>query len=372
MKNQIDITIKPTMACNMKCKHCFNGEAFSNFEMLDVNMACIFLEKACKEYHTVKVTFHGGEPTLAGIVFYKHFFSKQQEFERVYGTSFRNIIVTNGLRLTEELVDLLNANHVQVCISFDGPYNHILRQNSEKVLEVISMVKSKGGNFKCYCTLSKGSIMHLEETYTWFRDNKIPFKTLPIEKRGFAKTNDDIIMNPSDLVNQFEKVYTKWLTDEKCNISYSTFEEFAKLRRHMPHRKFWFGRKIAMNPDGRLYTFGRPNDVRFCLGTPDQIQSLEECFNSDDYNKFLSFLEEKRTAKCPHCQSYSTCAGVNINIAYLYVDEEELVDYSCMQSNMLFQRILSVNDKIISDFENNNYLHYNGYIKSIFQNTEGL
>ena len=60
MKEQIDITIKPTMACNMKCKHCFNGDAFVSNDKLDVTKACILMEKACKEYKKVKLTFHGG------------------------------------------------------------------------------------------------------------------------------------------------------------------------------------------------------------------------------------------------------------------------------------------------------------------------
>ena len=50
MKDKIDLTIKPTMACNMKCKHCFNGDTFTPTNTLDVGTALVLVEKACKEY----------------------------------------------------------------------------------------------------------------------------------------------------------------------------------------------------------------------------------------------------------------------------------------------------------------------------------
>ena len=366
MKEQIDITIKPTMSCNMRCKHCFNGDAFSLSDRLNITQACNFIEKACAEYSKLKVTFHGGEPTLAGIDFYKAFYTKQREVQKLYGTEINNSIVTNGLLLTDEFIDLLNENNVLINVSFDGPYNHILRQQTEKVKNIILKIRDKGCRFKCFCTLSKASVLHLEEIYNWFKSNHIPFKTLPIEKRGFAKENNDIIMSPKTLVDQFEKVYRIWLIDKELDISYSTFEEFSGLRREITHRKFWFGRKIAMNPDGLMYSFGRPNDVHYCLGSPSEVDKLNDCFENEKYKDCLATLKKMRDERCPSCLSYSTCGGININIAYLYVDEPELIEYSCLQSNMLFQRILEVNDEIIEDFKNSNYEQYNNYVQQKF------
>lgn len=366
MKDKIDLTIKPTMACNMKCKHCFNGDTFTPTNTLDVGTALVLVEKACKEYKIVKIIFHGGEPSLVGIHFYKEFFKTIDYFKERYNTSFNILFTTNGLLLTDNFIDLLNKNNVLINISFDGPYNNLLRQKTKKIQETIFKIRDKGGRFRCFCTLSKESTPFLKEIYDWFKKYNLNFKTLPIEKRGYAKKNEDIIMEPIDLVNQFEKVYRHWLTDKDCQISYSTFEEFANLRRTVQYRKFWFGRKIALNPDGKLYVFGRPNDINYAIGTPYDIKKISDCFESEEYTKYLQTLENIRNHHCYSCESKEVCGGVNINIAYLYVDDLNLIEYSCKQSNMLFQKILDVNDEIIRDFQLGNIKHYNAYIQSKF------
>ena len=366
MKEKIDLTIKPTMGCNMQCKHCFNGDAFIPTDMLNVKVALAFVAKACAEYKCVKVVFHGGEPSLAGIKFYEEFFEGLRQLENQYGTEFNVLFTTNGLLLTDAFINLLNENRVLINVSFDGPFNELLRQHTQKVQDVIFKIRDKGGRFRCFCTLSKHSVPHLKEIYDWFKENNLHFKTLPVEKRGYAQIHDEIIMDPEDLVNNFESVYRFWITDKNCKISYSTFEEFAKLRRTIQHRKFWFGRKVSLNPDGKLYVFGRPNDVNFKIGTPYDIEKLSECFESEGYTKYLETLAKIRRSRCGKCESKEVCGGVNINIAYLYVDDLELVDYSCHQSNILFQRILNVNDEIIRDFQEGRSYQYNDFIQASF------
>ena len=53
MVHEIALTIKPTMKCNMKCRHCFNGDSLNGSEMLGIKNACQFIEAACREYSDV-------------------------------------------------------------------------------------------------------------------------------------------------------------------------------------------------------------------------------------------------------------------------------------------------------------------------------
>lgn len=364
MKDNIDITIKPTMSCNMKCRHCFNGDEFKDSQILAKERAVSFLRKACCEYENVKVVFHGGEPTLAGIDYYKYFFSKVCEYKKRYNTDIKIEITTNGLLLSDDFIDLLIDNQCAINLSFDGPYNHLLRQQSSKVQEIVFKIRDKGGKLKCFCTISKDSVEHLEEIYYWFRDNGISFKTLPIEKRGYAKIDTSIVMSPEALISQFEKVYRIWLKDKDCKISYSTFEEFSRISNNKIFRRPWFGRKLTLHPDGNIYSYGRPNDAKFSLGNVDTIETLDECFRSKVYEQYVDEIERLCEKKCSNCSSKSSCAGSNIGLAYLYVNDEDLIDYSCNQTNMLVQMIIRVNEQIEEDKKNGRIFEYNSYIQS--------
>ena len=372
--SEIAITIKPTLLCNMRCLHCFNGEKLNKSNVIDVDKVKILFKKASQEYDTIKVTFHGGEPTLAGIDFYRAIFDYQQELMKESGINFRNFFTTNGLLLNEEFIDLLIANDVLVNVSFDGPFNNVLRQNGSKVLENIRLIQRKNGRIRCFCTLSKDSYSHLQEIYDWFLKNDLDFKTLPIEKVGYAKENEELIMDPKDLAKILVEVYKHWIQDKTCKIRYFTFEEFSSLRRDMQFKQYWFNRKIALNPDGNIYPFGRPNDVNYCLGSPDQIKKIEDCFAAPQYLKLKSILNGFYQIKCQDCLSLSVCNGVAICMSYMYEDDERILDYSCNQSNIIFQSILEINDRIISDFINGNIEQYSDYIKEKFMDfrKEGL
>lgn len=367
---EIGITVKPTLSCNMKCKHCFNGEKLNNSGVISVERVILLLQKASEEYDTIKITFHGGEPTLAGIDFYKKLFEFQKKKYEEDGIIFRNFFTTNGLLLNEEFIDLLVKNETLINVSFDGPYNYVLRQHSDRVFENIKLIQKKNGKLRCYCTLSKDSYSHLQEIFDWFKEQGIDFKTLPIEKCGYAKDNMDLIMKPESLVDSFVNVYKRWIHDKECKIRYYTFEEFTSLRREMQFKNYWFDRKIALNPDGNIYPFGRPNDVNFCLGTPETIEKIEDCFKSECYIKLRNILHGFYNKKCQSCSSLGVCNGVAINMTYMYDEDEEILAYSCNQANLIFQGILTVNDEIIEDFRLGKTDTYTDVIKTQFAEFE--
>lgn len=366
MLSEIAITIKPTLSCNMRCRHCFNGDDLKSSEIIDISKVLRVLETACREYKEVKITFHGGEPSLVGIDFYNKFFDFKNKMHKEHGSIFHIFFTTNGLALNDEMIDLLIKNNVLINISFDGPYNDVLRQNGEQVLINIRKAQLKHARMRVFCTLSKDSITHLFEIYEWFKINNLDFKTLPIEKRGYARENESLIMDSEILVNELVKVYRYWIKDKDCKIRYYTFEEFAGLRRDTQFTHFWFNRKIALNPDGKLYPFGRPNDVKFCLGDAKKISCIEDCFKSNEYKRLLTILYRYRDSMCSRCDSLSICNGLALCTSFMYVDNEDLINYSCRQSNKIFCSILKVNDEIIMDFQKGNINEYSNVIKRKF------
>ena len=83
------------------------------------------LEQFTREYieaqsmPQVLFTWHGGEPLMRPLSFYK----KALELQRKYagGRRIDNVIQTNGTLLTDEWCEFLAENHWLVGISIDGP-----------------------------------------------------------------------------------------------------------------------------------------------------------------------------------------------------------------------------------------------------------
>ncbi len=125
---QIPLNVLPqilvTLDCNSDCSYCFQKH---HGEIIDISTVESILQKAVSinqrngffsDNSTMTVTWHGGEPLLAGI----EFFQKVVEIESYFsGVKFENRIQTNGTLMTEEFARLFADNDFGVGFSLDGP-----------------------------------------------------------------------------------------------------------------------------------------------------------------------------------------------------------------------------------------------------------
>ena len=112
--------------CNMHCDYCYylDKGQYSGHER-QTRMSYAILEKLIREtIHSnqgpiVSFVWHGGEPTIAGLDFYK----KVVELEQKYlpsGWQVWNNLQTNGFMMNDLWCDFLKENHFDVGVSFDG------------------------------------------------------------------------------------------------------------------------------------------------------------------------------------------------------------------------------------------------------------
>lgn len=121
------ILIKPASSnCNMDCKYCFYKTLCSNREEYDKGfMSTQTLEALVREaieYAEGSLTFafQGGEPTLAGLEFYRTAIALQQQYN-TKNLVIENTLQTNGLLIDREWAAFLRENHFLVGLSLDGP-----------------------------------------------------------------------------------------------------------------------------------------------------------------------------------------------------------------------------------------------------------
>lgn len=121
------VMLKPVgAACNLRCHYCYYLEKTclykdSSKRVLSEEM----LDQFTKEYieaqtmNDVLFTWHGGEPLMRPLSFYRKALELQKKYGR--GRNISNVIQTNGTLLTDEWCRFLHKNNWLVGVSIDGP-----------------------------------------------------------------------------------------------------------------------------------------------------------------------------------------------------------------------------------------------------------
>lgn len=192
------VMLKPAGAhCNLACKYCYYLEKNKLYPTAQRHlMSDEMLEQFTREYieaqtmNQVLFTWHGGEPLLRSIDFYRKALSLQQKYAG--GRRIDNVIQTNGTLLTDEWCKFFAQNHWLVGISIDGPqpYHDHYRLTAagkpswKKVMQGIKLLKKHGVEWNAMAVVNAYNVNHPLEFYRFFKENGCQFlQFTPIVER---------------------------------------------------------------------------------------------------------------------------------------------------------------------------------------------
>lgn len=192
------VMLKPAGAhCNLACKYCYYLEKNKLYPTAQRHlMSDEMLEQFTREYieaqtmSQVLFTWHGGEPLLRSIDFYRKALSLQQKYAG--GRRIDNVIQTNGTLLTDEWCKFFAQNHWLVGISIDGPqpYHDHYRLTAagkpswQKVMQGIKLLKKHGVEWNAMAVVNAYNVNHPLEFYRFFKENGCQFlQFTPIVER---------------------------------------------------------------------------------------------------------------------------------------------------------------------------------------------
>ena len=192
------VMLKPAGAhCNLACKYCYYLEKNKLYPTAQRHlMSNEMLEQFTREYieaqtmNQVLFTWHGGEPLLRSIDFYRKALSLQQKYAG--GRRIDNVIQTNGTLLTDEWCEFFAQNHWLVGISIDGPqpYHDHYRLTAagkpswKKVMQGIKLLKKHGVEWNAMAVVNAYNANHPLEFYRFFKENGCQFlQFTPIVER---------------------------------------------------------------------------------------------------------------------------------------------------------------------------------------------
>ena len=177
-----NMMLKPAGSlCNLNCKYCYYLDKAEIYGGREPVMSEQMLETVVREYiaanEVPEVTFnwHGGEPLLLGLDFYR----KTLEFERKYagGKKINNTIQTNGVLVDRAWAEFFRENGFLVGISIDGPQEVHDRYRKDKgrlptferVMRGLECLQAAGVDFNTMSTINKASEGRGLETYRFLK-----------------------------------------------------------------------------------------------------------------------------------------------------------------------------------------------------------
>ena len=192
------VMLKPAGAhCNLACKYCYYLEKNKLYPTAQRHlMSDEMLEQFTREYieaqtmNQVLFTWHGGEPLLRSIDFYRKAISLQQKYAG--DRRIDNVIQTNGTLLTDEWCEFFAQNHWLVGISIDGPqpdHDHYrltaaVKPSWKKVMQGIKLLKKHGVEWNAMAVVNAYNANHPLEFYRFFKENGCQFlQFTPIVER---------------------------------------------------------------------------------------------------------------------------------------------------------------------------------------------
>ena len=167
--DQIVVLLEPTAACNIRCRHCYHADTKYDSQKMTEEILSSFLDALSPHYKRVRIIWHGGEPLLMGLEFYEKAYTLFEENSKKYGTKFDFSIQTNGTLINKEYAELFKKTATTVSISYDGAYNKVLRQETEKTEKAIELLQFYGTKVVCLSTISTQSVARLTELYDFFK-----------------------------------------------------------------------------------------------------------------------------------------------------------------------------------------------------------
>ena len=323
--------IKPASSlCNMRCRYCFYEDISDNRTQKHMGiMSEATAERIISEAFrlispggTVTFMFQGGEPTLAGLDFFRNFIALERKYAKA-GVHCHHAIQTNGFCLNEAWAAFFRENQFLVGLSMDGTQviHDSLRLDAsgkgtwEKTVFALQLLDRFQVETNILCVVTAQVAKKASQVYrTLTALGRHPMQFIPCLDPIEAERGQEFYsLNPEAygkfLCNLFDCWYRDWKSGHYVSIR--TFDDYLRILMRMPPSTCAAsgacGSYLVAEGDGSLY----PCD--FYVLDEWKIGNITEM----DIQKALSspasirFVQEgaKRPESCRSCRYFPICRG---------------------------------------------------------------
>lgn len=325
----LQLLIKPASGlCNMQCKYCFYCDIAQKREISSYGiMKPEILEEVIKkalEYadYSCGFAFQGGEPTLAGLDFYKRVIELQKKYNHKK-VKINNAIQTNGYGIDEDWCRFLSENHFLTGLSIDGikATHDIYRKNIKggdtflRIMETAAMFRRFSVEYNILTVVNARTAAKVKRIYEFYRKNGFAYQQYiacldPVfEKQG----EQEYSLTPGMYGEFLKELFDLWYLDLQWGRQpyIRQFENYvAILLGQQPEsceQRGICGVQHVVEADGQVYPcdFYVLDDYR--LGNLREV-SFEEIGKR---RKETGFIQDSANhdEECKKCPYFALCRG---------------------------------------------------------------
>ena len=323
----VSVLIKPASSlCNLACEYCFYHAIAENREVASYGiMSLDVLEEIVRKVldfadGMATFSFQGGEPTLAGLDFFRRLIELEEK-HNIKGVRIQNCIQTNGTLLDEKWCCFLRANRFLVGLSMDGPaamHDRFRRRpNGEGTFEAVQkaadMLTEFRVDFNILVVVNGANAKKAQHMYGFFRGKGYRYiQFIPcIDAEGTARGS-----LPFSLTNEkfaaflrgfFDKWYAEISRDEEVSVRY--FDNLVRIVMGMrPETCSMCGEcqcQFIFEADGSVYPCDFYVNDRWRIGNIRDL-TIREIAASDTVRAFIE-SSAPVPEKCARCHWYRLC-----------------------------------------------------------------
>ena len=372
------VMVKPVGAqCNLDCGYCYylhKSELLS--DVAPGRIADDLLEEFVRQYiggqdtNTVVFSWHGGEPTLAGLDFYEKVVALQQRYA---GTKrIENDLQTNGLLLDDSWCSFFKKHGFLIGISIDGPkdLHDRFRRNRhggpsfEQVCRAIRLLQQHGVSFNTLTVINSETARYPTEIYE-FLTRELGSRRLQwlpcVERKDFCTTApghwnaaempilgtsaakpgyaDSIVtdwtVDADDWGNFLCQTFDQWLKRDFGNVRVSWFDSLIGQWMNKPPQVCVLadvcGRGLVMDQDGSLYSCDHFVYPEYRIGNlRDKDCQLVDMVYSPEQRKFGCRKRDNLLTCCKECPYGFACNGGCLKDRFIKtLDGQPGLNYLC-------------------------------------------
>lgn len=327
---EFQIFAKPIGAiCNLDCHYCYYLQKedlypdSTSFRMHD-DLLELYIVQQIEASPNAEINFfwHGGEPTLLGLDYFRKIVALQQKHQPA-GRRISNGIQTNGILLDEAWCRFFAAEGFAVGLSLDGPqalhdaYRVTKGQgpSHKQAMRGYNLLRQHRVACDILCVVHAENVNYPTQVYRFFKQIKAKYISfIPLVER-LPDTPGEVGPRsvPADAFGTFLcTIFDEWVRYDIGQVMVQIFEEAALSARGQGHALCIFRQTCGDVPvvehNGDFYSCDHFVEPAHRLGNIRQT-SLVDLFESPEQRAFGQAKLDTLPRYCQQCEVRSLCNG---------------------------------------------------------------